>query len=298
MPRNSSGNYTLPSGNPVVPGTVITTDWANNTLDDIAFQLNGVLTQDGLLYPSAPLTVVDGNSVFPGLSFTSSPATGLWNSATASGFSFSGIAYLEADATGMSLLGFKLKSGVPAGEAAVGQLTVGGLTPNAAALLDIQSTTKGFKPPAMTTAQKLAIGNVAGLVVYDTDKGRLSTNNGTAWVEDPVADTGSIPQNIQSAAYTLVLADAGKHIFHPSADTTARIWTIPANASVAFPIGSAVTFVNQNAAGVITIAITSDTMRLAGSGATGNRTLAANGIATALKVTATEWLISGGSSLT
>lgn len=102
-----------------------------------------------------------------------------------------------------------------------------------------------------------------------------------------------IPQISQSAAYTLVLADAGKHILHPSADTTARIFTIPANASVAFPIGTAITFVNQNAGGAITIAITTDTMRLAGAGTTGSRTLAANGIATALKLTATEWIISG-----
>jgi hypothetical protein len=103
----------------------------------------------------------------------------------------------------------------------------------------------------------------------------------------------NIPQNSQSAAYTLVLADAQKHIFHPSADTTARIWTIPANSSVAFPIGTAVTFINQNSAGTITIAITTDTLRLAGTGTTGSRTLAANGVATAIKVTSTEWVISG-----
>jgi hypothetical protein len=103
----------------------------------------------------------------------------------------------------------------------------------------------------------------------------------------------NIPQNSQSAAYTLVLADSGKQIFHPSADTTARTFTIPANGSVAFPIGTAVTFINQNGAGVVTIAITTDTMRLAGAGTTGSRTLAANGIATAIKVTSTEWIISG-----
>ena len=103
----------------------------------------------------------------------------------------------------------------------------------------------------------------------------------------------NIPQNSQSAAYTTVLADAGKHIFHPSADTTARVWTIDSNANVAYPIGTAITFVNQNAGGAITIAITADTMRLAGAGTTGSRTLAANGIATALKVTSTEWIISG-----
>jgi hypothetical protein len=103
----------------------------------------------------------------------------------------------------------------------------------------------------------------------------------------------TIPQNSRSAAYTLVLGDSGYQIFHPSADTTARTWTIPANSSVAFPIGTAVTFINQNGAGVITIAITSDTMYLAGAGTTGSRTLAANGIATAIKITSTEWIISG-----
>lgn len=103
----------------------------------------------------------------------------------------------------------------------------------------------------------------------------------------------NIPQNSQSAAYTLVAGDSGKQIFHPSADTTARTFTIPANSSVPFPIGTAVTFINQNGAGVVTIAITTDTMRLAGAGTTGSRTLAANGIATAVKVTSTEWIISG-----
>ena len=102
-----------------------------------------------------------------------------------------------------------------------------------------------------------------------------------------------IPQNSQSADYTCVLTDSGKHIFHPSADTTARIWTIPANSSVAYPVGTAITFVNQNGAGVVTIAITSDTMRLSPAGTTGSRTLAANGVATALKITPTEWIISG-----
>jgi len=103
----------------------------------------------------------------------------------------------------------------------------------------------------------------------------------------------AIPQNSQSAAYTLVLTDAGKHILHPSADTTARTFTIPANASVAYPVGTAITFVNQASAGAMTITITTDTMRLAVAGTTGNRTLAANGVATALKVAATEWIISG-----
>lgn len=147
----------------------------------------------------------------------------------------------------------------------------------------------------------------AGTTTYtlptaDGTSGQVLQTNGSAvlsWTTVAVTPgTGNvgylnIPQNSQSAAYTLVLADSGKHILHPSADTTARTFTIPANGAVAFPIGTAVTFVNQNGAGNITIAITTDTMRLAGAGTTGSRTLAANGTATALKITATEWIISG-----
>lgn len=96
-----------------------------------------------------------------------------------------------------------------------------------------------------------------------------------------------------SAAKTFALVDANKAFIHPSADTTARTWTIPANSSVAYPLYTMLTLVNQNGGGVISIAITTDTMRLAGAGTTGTRSLAANGIATAMKITSTEWLISG-----
>jgi hypothetical protein len=102
-----------------------------------------------------------------------------------------------------------------------------------------------------------------------------------------------VRQNSQSTAYTTVLTDGGKHLLHPAADTTARTFTIDSNANVAYPIGTALTFVNQHGGGIITIAITADTMRLAGAGTTGSRTLAADGFATALKITSTEWIISG-----
>lgn len=101
-----------------------------------------------------------------------------------------------------------------------------------------------------------------------------------------------------SAAYTCVLTDMHTTLLHPSADTTARTWTIPANASVAYPVNAELEFINQNAAGVLTLAITTDTLRLAGAGTTGSRTLAANGWARARKITATEWLITNLGGLT
>jgi hypothetical protein len=100
------------------------------------------------------------------------------------------------------------------------------------------------------------------------------------------------PVNSQSAAYTLVLADAGKTILHPSSDANARTFTIPANGSVAYATGTVITFINMTSQ-VVTIAITTDTMYLAGTGTTGSRSLAQYGMATAVKIDSTNWVISG-----
>lgn len=129
--------------------------------------------------------------------------------------------------------------------------------------------------------------------VLNADLGNVTTaapGVSASWI--PVV-IGSIPQISQSAAYTFVMTDAGKHILHPTADTTARVFTIPANASVAYPIGTVLTVINQSGAGVVTLAITSDTMRWSPAGTTGSRSIAANGIATAVKLTSTEWIVNG-----
>jgi hypothetical protein len=47
MSRNGTGTYNLPAGNPVVTGTVISSTWANNTLNDIASALTGSVATDG-----------------------------------------------------------------------------------------------------------------------------------------------------------------------------------------------------------------------------------------------------------
>jgi len=102
----------------------------------------------------------------------------------------------------------------------------------------------------------------------------------------------NVPINSQSAAYTTVLADSGKAIFHPSTDANVRTFTIDSNANVAYALGTVLTFINMTSQ-VVTIAITSDTMYLAGTGTTGNRSLAQYGMATAIKMTSTTWIISG-----
>jgi hypothetical protein len=131
--------------------------------------------------------------------------------------------------------------------------------------------------------------------VLGTSYGGIGTANGslTGCTVDGTDAVGfrNIPQNIQAGSYTLVLADSGKHIYH-ALGAGAATYTIPANSSVVYPIGTAITFVNMSAT-AISIAITTDTLYLAKDGTTGTRTLAQYGSATALKLTSTTWLISG-----
>jgi len=138
---------------------------------------------------------------------------------------------------------------------------------------------------SVTTSGSIELWHVSDTSLSRVSAGKIAVEWVNVWTEN-------ILQNSKSTAYTLVLADAWKHIYHPSADTTARIWTIPANASVAYPIGTAITFINDTSAGVITIAITTDTLVLAWPWTTWSRTLASNWVCTAIKITTTRWQIS------
>ncbi len=67
-------------------------------------------------------------------------------------------------------------------DASADAIGIGTASPNASALLDVQSTTKGVRMPNMTTTQKNAIVSpAAGLMVFDTTLAKLSVYSGVAW---------------------------------------------------------------------------------------------------------------------
>lgn len=138
---------------------------------------------------------------------------------------------------------------------------------------------------AMGTAKRLTVSNT--LTLAGTDGTTMTFPSASA----SVGYLG-IPQNSQSGNYTTVMADAGKHLYHPSGAGAGDTFTIDSNANVAYPVGTAITFVNLDSNDV-SIAITSDTMYLAGAGTTGTRALSQYGVATALKLDSTTWVISG-----
>ena len=122
---------------------------------------------------------------------------------------------------------------------------------------------------------------------------RQMTGDGYQGATGPQGPISSPTIFIAPFDYTLVLSDSAKHIYHPATDAVARTYTIPANATVAFPVGTTIIFINDASGVNISIACTADTLILAGTGTTGTRTLAQNGIATIIKLTSTRWIVSG-----
>lgn len=64
-----------------------------------------------------------------------------------------------------------------------GNWSIGDASTDASAALTVNSTTGGFRPPRMTTAQRLALSALEGLMVYDTTLGKLFVVEATGWRE-------------------------------------------------------------------------------------------------------------------
>lgn len=107
---------------------------------------------------------------------------------------------------------------------------------------------------------------------------------------DGVAITPQIVPNYQTGDYTAVLSDANKSIVNSGGGT--HTWTIPAQGSVNYPVGTTLTFINTFNV-QRSIAITTDTLIWLPTNGTGTRVLASYGMATAYKYDSTVWIITG-----
>jgi hypothetical protein len=204
---------------------------------------------------------------------------------------------------------FDAKGDILVGTAAdtVGKLTVGTngqyLSANSATATGLSWVTPaaGYSAPTLgstSIASGATVSNVAGLTINSTtiptSKTLIATDSTVSDATTATAARGlgymGLPQSsaATTGSYTVVAADAGEHIY----STATRTITIDSNANLALPIGTAITFIAATGA-TVTIAITTDTLLLAGAGTTGSRTLSPFGMATAIKITSTSWIISG-----
>lgn len=290
MSYNGTGTFNInTAGQPVVTGTTITSTAFNLLTADLATGLTTALTKDGQTTPTA-------NIPLGGFKITGLGAGTVATDAAQYG-QLQANATTIATVTGTDTLTGSLSPALAA--YATGNLFTFVASGTNTGAVTINLNSLGAKSITKSGTTALAANDIVSGQVYliEYDGTRFQLINPSTLTVDGTNAVGflNIPQNAQTGSYTTVLADSGKHIYHASG-AGAATYTIPAASSVAYPLGTAITFINLSATS-ISIAITTDTMYLSSAGTTGTRTLAQYGSATAIKVSGVSssgiWVISG-----
>jgi len=135
----------------------------------------------------------------------------------------------------------------------------------------------GFNISGLTA---LTGAGIAGVDLLYMDNGAGGTGNSVQYM-----DFG-IPVDDKTDAYTTVIGDANRFITVNHA--SAKVVTIPANGTVAYPVGT-MFVIMQKGAGQVSVAVTTDTVRAPN----GAKCRAQYSVIQVTKVAATEWVIAG-----
>lgn len=180
MPRNSSGVYTLPAGNPVVPGTTIDAAWANDTLEDLANEVTNSLSRTGAGGMLAPFRLADGTVTAPGIAWLNETNSGLYRSGAGSTW----MSILGVNTAQFSTVGLT----IPFGKA----LTAQGNASVAGTFAVTGATT--LSSTLAVTGALTASGGVTGNVT-----GNVTAASGTSTFNDVVI-TGALDMTVGSSA--------------------------------------------------------------------------------------------------
>jgi len=103
----------------------------------------------------------------------------------------------------------------------------------------------------------------------------------------------TFPQNAQTANYTLVQTDAGKHLYYTQS-ANVNLY-IPWSSNASFSNGTTIIVVSRTTSGanVIVTPNTGVTMYLAGNTTSASRNVITHGVATLLQVASNTWMIYG-----
>lgn len=161
MSRNSSGVYTLPTGNPVVSGTVIQSSWANDTMSDVAAALTDSLSRSGEGGMTAALRIVDGTVATPGLAFGNETGSGLYRTGVG--------------AYSLGVLGNPVFGLTSAGASVTGTLGVSGTVSLTGQFFQITNSS-AYYPQIIN--RNNATDATSGYLVLDKNRGGLTVQNG------------------------------------------------------------------------------------------------------------------------
>jgi hypothetical protein len=172
---NGAGNFIFTSGD----GTVATTEKMRiDTSGNVGI---------GTTAPSDKLTVISAGTQVGSTNFRNIARIGLAtnDASVLLGYDVSAGSAIMASTNNFPIAFWTSSAGTYAEKMRIdssGNVGIGTSSPNASAILDAQSTTKGVRMPNMTTTQKNAISSpAAGLMVFDTTLAKLCVYSGSAW---------------------------------------------------------------------------------------------------------------------
>lgn len=210
MSRNSTGTYTLPSGNPVVTGTLIESNWANNTLSDLATAMTDSLSRSGQGGMTFAMRGVDGTVTVPAYSFTAETSSGFYRAGagdirlsilgtdrvtvTASTFTFAGALSLTGNATVGGTLGVTGNTTLGGTLGVTGNTTLSGtLGVTGATTLTGTLTTNGQLALNNDYVEKVYTANTGSAITLDLANGTeqiLTLNSASVTITMPTAVAG------------------------------------------------------------------------------------------------------------
>ena len=192
MPRNGSGTYSLPAGNPVTSGTLIEASWANTTLSDLSSAMTDSLARSGEGGMTGPLRSTDGSVSVPSLSFVNETSTGFYRAAaTDVRFAMAGVDIATLTTGGLTVGSSKILS-LPDGSAAAPALTNTGDTNTGVFFPDADTvavSTGGTERMRLTSGGNLLLSSSAARIQGDFSNATVgnrtffqdkTTNNATS----------------------------------------------------------------------------------------------------------------------
>lgn len=266
MSRDNNGIFTPPPGTTVSTGDTLLISQYNPFVEDVSQALTGSLSRDGLGAMRAPLNA--GGYRVQNIAQGVAPTDAVRMDQLSGGQVFPSVGIAVSTGT-------EWATSIP--------MPAGGLVGVTATQT---LTNKTFGSGTTFTAPTISNGTATGTTLISCTIRANTTVNDTGTISPSSVGYRGVPL-ITATTRTLGLTDAGK-VIHASGNVT-----IPANSSVAFPIGTVIAISNSSATNS-TISITGDTLRF--GTLTGSRTLLPYRVAGLMKTGATEWKIEGGIS--
>src|SRR5262245_61413446 len=216
MPRDGSGNYTLPLP-PVVGHEEIEANWANTTLSDIEAAMTDSLSRNGNGGMLVPFRFSDGTIGAPGITFANEPTSGLYR-AGLNDFRFTVGAsdVMQLTAAGITIPAGKTLVFSPG--STINNVIIGNVTPAAGTFTTLNAASIGATTPgtgvftALTAPSLLSAGNALTFGILGTGNGwKIDKTVGSGLDFIPLADNArdlGQPTSRVRALYSL-LVDAG-----------------------------------------------------------------------------------------